>query len=70
MEEITNIRSEDIEQLMKDVAMIKSVLLSGKIYDDEGELSDWAINELREARLIPDSENISLEEMEKMICAK
>lgn len=57
---------DDLAQLRKDVALIKDVLLlSGK--DPEGELSEWAIQELAEAREIPDSENISLEDLKKEI---
>ena len=38
--------------------------------DSEGELTDWVKKELAEARQIPDSELISLEEVERMILEK
>ncbi|MBI9077683.1 MAG: hypothetical protein JEZ02_19940 [Desulfatibacillum sp.] len=61
---------DDIKKLMQDVALIKDILLSGKISDDEGELSDWAVKELREARKRPDSKMLSAEEVKQMILAK
>lgn len=67
---IVPIKVKDVNKLINDVALIKNILLSGKICDDEGELSDWAIAELKEARKVHDSENISLEEVERMILAK
>ena len=63
MESVT-IGKEDLKKLMRDVELIKNILVS------EGELSSWAKNELREARDIPDSENISIDALEKKIRAK
>jgi hypothetical protein len=37
--------------------------------DSEGEITDWVKKELAEARQIPDSELISLEEVRRMILA-
>ncbi len=56
--ELKDLRNE-IEKLSLDVALIKNTLL------EEGELSDWAINELREAR--KRENKISHEEVKKMI---
>ena len=64
--ETIKVNEEDFKQLVADVAMIKSFLLC-PCPDSEGELTDWAKNEIEEARQIPDSENISLEEMEQRI---
>jgi len=56
----------DLKKLILTVEMMKEILLSGKLhYDYEGELSDWAKKELEEARKTPDSELISMEEIEK-----
>ena len=38
-----------------------------KQIDSEGEITDWVKKELAEARKIPDSELISLEEVRRMI---
>jgi len=53
----------DLKKLIRDVAIIKKYVISER----EEELSDWAKKELAEARKTPDSENISLEELEKRI---
>lgn len=64
--ETINVDAKDFRQLVSDVAMIKSFLLYYKpCLDDEGELSDWAIKELDEARKTPKKEFISLGEIEK-----
>jgi len=56
----------DLKKLILTVEMMKEILLSGKLYYDyEGELSDWAKKELEETRKTPDSELISMEEIEK-----
>jgi len=49
----------ELKQLIRDVALIKNILIS------EGELSDLAKNELGEARKTPREEFISMEEIEK-----
>ena len=55
----TNVKTEDLAQLKQDIALIKNILFS------EGELTDWAKKELAEARATPDSEYISMNEIEK-----
>jgi len=62
--ETASIKPEDFKKLMGDIELIKNILIS------EGELSNWAKNELREAREIPDSENISIDALERKIRSK
>lgn len=63
-----NIRQEDIQQLIEDVEMLKEVVFSNSHMEDpEGELTDWAKEQLRIARATPRSQYISLEEVEKKI---
>lgn len=62
--------TKDIEQMKNDLTLIKEILLSRKELDDEGELTDWAKGELAKARALPDSEYVSLKEIEKRILAK
>lgn len=58
--------ANDLKKLILDVGLMKEILLSGKLYSDpEGELTDWAKKELARARATPDSELISMEEIEK-----
>ena len=60
----------EINGLIADIEMIKCVLFSHRPGPDpEGELSDWAIKELEEARKTPDSELISMEEIERELLA-
>lgn len=54
--EIKDLR-EDIKKLMVDVALIKNAFL------DEGELTDWAKEELKKAREEDESGYTSLEEL-------
>jgi len=54
-----NVKIEDLAQLKQDIALIKQFLFS------EGELTEWAKNELVEARKTPDEEYISMDEIEK-----
>ena len=64
--QMVKIDANDLRQLILDVKLMKEILLSGKLYYDyEGELSDWAKEELVKARETPDSEYISMEEIEK-----
>ena len=63
--ESQNICNKDIEQIKIDIELIKGLLMP-KI-DEEGELSDWAKNELKRARNTPESEYISFEEIKKRI---
>lgn len=58
--EIKAIRN-DIKQLIIDVSVLKNSLL------DEGELSDWAIEELEKARAEPEENYVSLEDLEAEI---
>lgn len=67
MENIVN--PIEFRKLVDDVALIKNFLIPSRS-DPEGELTDWAKNELAEARAIPDSENISLEEAKRKIFEK
>ena len=63
-----DIKHEDIRRLIEDVAMIKDVLLlNSDLEDPEGELTDWAKEQLRIARATPLSEYLSLEEVEQRI---
>jgi len=66
--ESQNICNKDIEQIKIDLELIKGLLMS-KI-DDEGELSDWAKNELKRSRNTPECECISLEEVKRRIKSK
>ena len=62
------IKHEDIQRLIEDVEMLKDIVLSNSNMEDpEGELTDWAKEQLRIARATPLSEYISLEEVEKKI---
>lgn len=54
--EIKDLR-EDIKRLMIDVALIKNAFL------EEGELTDWANNELKKAREENENEYVSLDEL-------
>ena len=64
MENINKEILDKINQIQIDIEFIKENL------GDDIELTDWAKNELAEARKIPDSEMLSLEEVEKKILAK
>jgi hypothetical protein len=57
--------SKDIEQMKRDINLIKNLLLP-KV-DDEGELSDWAKMKLERARSAPNSDCISFEEVKKRL---
>ena len=61
MEQIT----KDIEKMKYDIEIIKNLLLPKM--DDEGELSDWAKEELEKARDESEEECISLEEARNII---
>ena len=68
---VIKVRESDFIKVMQDIETIKSILLSQRTFSDsEGELSDWAKKELAEARKTPNSENITLEEMEIMLQSK
>lgn len=58
MESEFNALRNDIKQLVIDVSILKNSLL------DEGELSEWAVNELEKARAEPEENYTSLEYFE------
>lgn len=61
MEEQTiKINENEFKQLVKDVAVIKSILINN---DSEGELSDWAKNELKKAKEESEEEYTDLNEL-------
>ena len=62
--ELQNIRKE-LMQIRMTLEMMKRFIVPEK--DPEGELSDWAEQELAEARATPRSEFTSLEDLEKEI---
>ena len=67
--ENVNIKAEDLKKLIRDVTQIKMMLLAEKEKKEmeEIELTDWAKNELEEARKHPRSEKIPHEEVKRMI---
>ena len=54
----------DLKQLILEVQLIKNILIS------EGEFTDWAKNELKEARNVSDSELLDSGEVKQMILAR
>ena len=58
------IKVEDLSRLLDDIELIKNILIS------EGELTPWARRELEEARKVPHSENVPLEEVERRLQAR
>ena len=62
---------QDLMKLRRDMEIIKRILMSQrKEEDDEGELTEWAKEELEEARKTPESKYVSLEEVKKRISKK
>ena len=60
------ISQADVARLIEDVAAVRDALESLSMGEDpEGELSDWAKEQLREARASKDK--ISQEEVERML---
>ena len=55
--ETQNICNKDIEQIKKDIDLIKNILMS------EGELSNWAKKQLDKARKESEESYTSLEEL-------
>ena len=51
-------------KLLNDVALIREVVIANRT-DDEGELTDWAKDEFANARKVPDSDLISMDEIKK-----
>ena len=69
--ETKNVKEEDIKQLIQDVEMLKEILFYNKnLQDPEGELTDWAKNQLKLARETPLSQYFSHEEVKKRILSK
>ena len=65
------VKNADIQQLIEDVAMLKEVVFpTSDMEDPEGELTDWAKEQLRIARATPLSEYISHEEVKKQTLAR
>ena len=63
---MVKVDANDLKKLILTVEMMKEVLLSRRLHSDyEGELSDWSKKKLEEARKAPDSEYVSMEEIEK-----
>ncbi|MEK6888680.1 MAG: hypothetical protein AABW80_01085 [Nanoarchaeota archaeon] len=62
----------DLRRLIKDVAQIKEMLIAEKEKREmeEMELTDWAKNELGEARERPKSSYVSMEDVKRKILAK
>ena len=67
--ETLTIDAKKFNQLLHDVTLIKNILVVNQ-NDAEGELTESIKKELAEARRIPDSENISLEELEAQIALR
>ena len=71
MENEMHLMREDLMKLRRDMEIIKKLLMSQRrMEDSEGELTDWAKNELKEARKEPDSKYVSLENVKKRILKK
>tara|TARA_Y100000310_G_C20600424_1_gene772716 strand:- start:219 stop:422 length:204 start_codon:yes stop_codon:yes gene_type:complete len=58
------VNTEDINKIKTDLEIIKTLLLQK---DPEGELSDWAKEELEKARSEPEENYTSLEDLKKEI---
>ncbi len=56
--------NKNLARLSRDIELIKKILIP------EVELTDWAKKELAKARLIPESEYISLEDIEQRLISK
>ena len=63
--ENVNVRAEDLKKLIKDIAQIKEMLIEIRKENEEIELTDWAKEELAEARKRPRSEKVSHEEVKR-----
>lgn len=64
MESKMKAMNENLARLSRDVEAIKRILIS------EGELTDWAKEELEKGRSIPEPEYISLEDIEQRLIVK
>lgn len=56
---IVNIRIENLSQIKRDLELIKNAVMP------ESELTEWAKNELAEARNTPDDKYIIMDDIEK-----
>ena len=65
--ENVNVSAEDLKKLIRDVAQIKEMLAEEK---EEIELTNWAKEELEEARNRSEKEYVSLENVKKRILSK
>ena len=65
--ENVNVSAEDLKKLIRDVAQIKEMLAEEK---GEIELTNWAKEELEEARNRSEKEYVSLENVKKRILSK
>ena len=70
METETRSINEKLTKLLRDVELIKQILLAEKEETGEVELTDWAKEQLEKARKTPRSEYISHEEVKKRILKK
>ena len=62
---------QDLMKLKREMEIIKRLLISQRRNEDyEEELTDWAKEELEEARNTPESKYVSLEEVKKRIIKK
>jgi len=61
---IKDISPGDLRKLIEDVKLIKNILL------EEGEMTDWAKNELKSARKRPEKEYASLGKVKRNILSK
>ena len=64
-----NVKAEDLKKLMRDVAQIKEMLVTEK-EEREIELTEWAKNELKDARNRSEKEYVALEDVKKRILSK
>lgn len=63
---VVTISADKFNKLVQEVTLIREILVAGQT-EAEGEITEWVRKELAEARAVPDSENISLEALEKEI---
>lgn len=61
--------ADSFNRLLNDVAIIKEFVLSGGT-ESEGEVTEWAKNELVKARKTPDAELIPHKKVKQIILSK
>ncbi len=64
---VNDIKQSDIEQIKSDLALIKEILIPK---DEDGELTDWAKEELEKARNESRESYTSHEEVKRRIFSK